>query len=98
MVRVIGVDVASFVTPLTINVAEFVRRLSIGDVILSVGGIVSTVNVDVFTEAALPSLSLAPTLIVLLPSGSVVKYEQSYPSVTAVLLIPLVTFVPLISI
>lgn len=52
---VTGDDVASFVVPDTVSVALLVIRPSAGDVTESAGGTVSTLNVTVLADAALPS-------------------------------------------
>ena len=55
MVSVTGLEVASFVLPVTVHVLLFVTYPSTGAVIFSVGGTVSILNVTLFCVAALPS-------------------------------------------
>ena len=68
IVNVIGLEVASFVLPVTVSADLFVMSPAAGDEIVSVGGTVSIVNVDVTVDAALPSLSDAVMVIVWFPS------------------------------
>ena len=63
-VTLTGLDVASFVLPVTVIELLFVTSPSAGLVIVNVGGTVSTLNVTDFCAAAFPSKSDASTLIV----------------------------------
>ena len=86
-VTVTGLDVTSSVLPVTVIVDLLVISLSVGAVIDSVGGTVSSVNVDVLATDVFPSLSVAVTEIVCAPSFNAAAgvHVYLYPPVTAVL-------------
>ena len=88
IVTITGLDVTSSVLPVTVTVVLLVISLSAGSVIDSVGGTVSTVNVDVLAADVLPSLSVAVTEIVCVPSFKAAAgvHVYLYPPATAVLL------------
>ena len=71
-VTVTGLDVTSSVLPDTTRAASFVISSSAGFVRVSVGGIVSIVNVTVLAVAAFPSKSDASIEIVCAPSANAV--------------------------
>ena len=87
-VTVTGLDVTSSVLPVTVTVDLLVISPSVGAVIDSVGGTVSSLNVDVLASDVLPSLSVAITEIVCAPSFNATSgvHVYLYPPVTAVLL------------
>ena len=78
IVTITGLDVTSSVLPVTVTVDLLVISLSVGAVIDSVGGTVSTVNVDVLAADVFPSLSVAVMEIVCLPSLSAAAGVHAY--------------------
>lgn len=73
ILTVTGDDNASFVTPLTVTLALFVKLLFVGADTVNVGGTVSILIVIVAVLDAFPSLSDTLAVIVWFPSVSAVE-------------------------